>query len=101
MLLVIVYSPSILQEIDYKQEADSCNRFGTCFSGGEIPFVICCVDFEWCVVIMMSSPPSMTDKAWVKSPYILWSHSTSKILTMEYIEGIKITDIEKVMVITC
>ncbi len=39
----------------------------------------------------------MTDKTWVKSPYIVWSHTSSKILTMEYIEGIKITDIEKVV----
>ncbi|CAM9129363.1 unnamed protein product [Chrysoparadoxa australica] len=58
----------LYEEISYYQEADNCERFGDNFR----------------------------DCDWVKAPYVNRERSTDKVLCMEYLEGIKISDVDEI-----
>ncbi|KAG5178472.1 ABC1 family-domain-containing protein [Tribonema minus] len=58
----------LYEEIDYIREGRNANRFANNFK----------------------------DTPWLKTPGILWELTTSKVLTMEFVEGIKISDVEKI-----
>ncbi|CAM9816236.1 unnamed protein product, partial [Hapterophycus canaliculatus] len=58
----------LYEEVDYTREGQNAERFSENFKGTE----------------------------WIKAPSINWSRSSSKVLCMEYVEGIKINDVEAI-----
>lgn len=58
----------LYEEVDYTREGKNAERFSENFKGTE----------------------------WIKAPSINWSRSTSKVLCMEFLEGIKISDLDKI-----
>jgi predicted unusual protein kinase regulating ubiquinone biosynthesis (AarF/ABC1/UbiB family) len=62
---------TLWEEIDYVREGRNANRFANNFKA--VP--------------------------WIKAPDIQWELSSSKVLTMEFVSGIKISDVEKVMAV--
>lgn len=69
--LVRSFEESILRELDFIHESINVQRFSYNFSKDE------------------------KDEGWIHSPAVHSALTTSKVLTMEFIEGIKISDYEK------
>jgi len=61
------FSVTLLSELDYIQEGNNCERFLA----------------------------NLTAESRVKIPRVYWSHTTQRVLTIEYIEGFKITNVEQ------
>ncbi len=60
------FSSTLLTELDYLQEGRNCER------------------------LFANSPP----EAQVKIPQVFWDYTRQRVLTLEYLEGFKITDVE-------
>jgi predicted unusual protein kinase regulating ubiquinone biosynthesis (AarF/ABC1/UbiB family) len=57
----------LYEEIDYEREGRNADRFAANFAG----------------------------EPWVKTPAIIWSRTTPKVLSMEFVQGIKISEVDK------
>ncbi len=62
------FGRKLFEEIDYLQEGRNCERFAEYFRGDPDVYV----------------------------PRIFWAYSTRRVLTLEWIEGIKLTDVERI-----
>ncbi|MEN9221114.1 MAG: AarF/ABC1/UbiB kinase family protein [Thermostichus sp. BF3_bins_97] len=62
------FGRKLYEEIDYRQEGHNCERFAGYFHGDPDVYV----------------------------PRIFWAYSTRRVLTLEWIDGIKLTDIERI-----
>ena len=60
------FSSSLISELDYIQEGKNCERFATNFGDDER----------------------------VKIPQVYWEYTTRRVLTLEYVEGYKIAEVE-------
>ncbi|MCR4430044.1 MAG: AarF/ABC1/UbiB kinase family protein [Tepidanaerobacteraceae bacterium] len=64
--LVEEFSNSLMKEMDFSREGRNAERLRKCFEGSKEVYI----------------------------PQIFWKYTTSRVLTQEYISGIKVTDIE-------
>ena len=62
------FGRKLFEEIDYLQEGRNCERFAEYFRGDPDVYV----------------------------PRIFWAYSTRRVLTLEWIDGIKLTDVERI-----
>ena len=72
--LVKNFEKSVMQELDFIHESVNIQRFHYNFRQDE------------------------TDEGWIHSPKIYSEFTTSKVLTMEFIDGVKISDLNKLLV---
>ncbi len=66
-------------------------EFFSCYWAGRKP----CTDdgLRWIPLNVSRFGRDFKDVAWVSSPLVYWGLSTSRVLTLEYLPGIKISDV--------
>src|ERR1051326_1441743 len=69
--LVRNFEKSVMEELDFIHESVNIQRFHNNFNKDE------------------------KNEGWIHSPKVFSEYTTSKVLTIEYIEGIKISDLQK------